>query len=477
MARGSVNAAPQESTAATLMSCTQPAGRVCSLDRRWLEWGKPRQFTQPIRPSPMMRIRPYIFVLVLVSLLDACGGGREPGPRRPALAKAYVGAQTLPLRKELSAHSEVVTTGKFGEKVDILRRLRMSMLIRTADNKSGWVDARMLIREQEMEMLEQLKRDYKSTPSMGTARPYDELNIHTSPSRGSPTLETIKEQESVEVLGHRVALRTAYLPTAVPPSLKGKKKKGKREELPMDELPAPKPPPLPADWQAATRPAPTEPNPDERKKMRRDAVKNAFLLKGEQDRRANPLGPTYDDWSLVRTPTGQVGWALATALVMALPDDILQYAQRQRITSFFRLGEVSDPEKGTKGTWFWTTSSRKGQTHQFDAMRLFLFNTKRHRYETAFQLKDQIGYFPVEVTGVKEGKPQISVILEDGGGQCWRRRFVYENNRLRLLDQVKVQKPRQPQAPEDLPVTSIPDPPEDEEQTWWGQTLKSLFGK
>jgi hypothetical protein len=188
-------------------------------------------------------------------------------------------------------------------------------------------------------------------------------------------------------------------------------------------------------------------------------------------------GPTYDDWSLVRTKNGHVGWALSSALVMALPDDILQYAQRQRITSFFRIGEVNDPEKGRKGIWFWTTSAKRGQPYQFDAMRLFVFNTKRHRYESAFNVKDQIGYFPVEVTGVAEGKPVIAVILEDGSGNCSRRRFVYENGRLRLLDQVKVDKPRQPQAPEDLPVMSIPEPAEDEEQTWWGQALKNLFGK
>ena len=419
------------------------------------------------------------FPTFLVCLLAACGGGPQPGEaRRPALGRAYVGAQNLPLRKELSAHSEVVATAKFGERVDILRRVRMAMLVRTAADQSGWVDARMLIRDKEMEMLEQLKRDYKDTPSMGAARPYDSLNVHTSPSRGSPTVEQLKETETVQVLGHRVALRTAYQPTAMPAALR-KKMKGKRDStLELEELPTPRAPMPPREWQNMFRASSEEPDREEqRKKARRGAVKNSLLLKGEQDRKRASMGPVYDDWSLVRTPSGQVAWALSSALVMALPDEILQYAQRQRITAFFQIGEVADAEKGRKGTWLWTTSSRRGQPFQFDAVRLFLFNTKRHRYETAFQLKEQIGYFPVEVTGVKEGRPQIAVILEDGGGHCWRRRFVYENGRLRLLDQVKVPKPRQPQAAEDLPVTSIPEPPEDEEQTWWGQTLKGLFGK
>lgn len=434
----------------------------------------------PPHRMPMKRSLASTLILSLLLLLAACGdAGRDPakGPRRPALARAFVGAQTLALRKDLSVHSEVVTTAQFGEKVEILRRIRMSMQVRNAAEQVGWVDARMLIREQEMEMLEQIKRDYKETPSMGAAKPYDVLNVHTSPSRGSPTLAQLKDTESVEVLGHRVALRAPYQPTALPPSLKAKKKSKRDETLQLDEPPPPAAPPVPREWQTLSKNVPSETEADERKKARRGPVKNAYLLKGEQDRKKAAMGPTYDDWSLVRTANGQVGWALASALVMSLPDDVLQYAQRQRITSFFQLGEVVDSEKGTKGTFLWTTSSRRGQPFQFDAIRLFLFNTKRHRYETAFQLKDQIGYFPVEVTGVKEGRPQIAVILEDGSGQCWRRRFVYENGRLRLLDQVKVQKPRQPQAPEDLPATSIPEPPEDEEQTWWGQTLKSLFGK
>ena len=427
----------------------------------------------------MKRHFPVALLLAAAYLLVACGSRPAQAPRIPALTKAYIGAKTLPLRKEISVHSEVAATGNFGDKVDILRRQRMMMLVRLPNEQSGWVDARMLIRAQEMEALDQLAKDYKSTASMGAARAYDVLNVHTSPSRGSPSLDQIKDEETVDVLGHRVSLKAPYQPTVMPPgALRKKKRKGKGDLPDLDEPPPPKPPPPPAGWVTLSHPQEeVEETPEQRRKTKRGPVKNAFLLKAEQDSKKASMGPVYDDWSLVRTKSGRVGWVVSSALVMNMPEEVLQYAQRQRITSFFKLGEVQDAEKGAKGIWFWTTSAKRGQPFQFDAMRLFTFNTKRHRYETIFQQKDQIGYFPVEVSGISEGKPQISVIVEDGSGQCWRRRFRFEAGRLRLLDQVRVQKPRQPQAPEDLPITSIPEPAEDEEQTWWGKTLKGLFGK
>jgi len=404
----------------------------------------------------------------------ACGGGAgQREVRAPALARAHVGAKTLVMRKELGQYAEVSGQSVFGEKVDILRRSRMSAQIRNAAGQVGWVDGRMLIREQEMELLEQLKRDHQNTPSMGSARAYDVLNLHTSPSRGAPTLDQLKDTDPVEVLGHRVALRAPYQPTALPAPPK-KKKKGAKDGDDLDAPPAPRPPPPPANWLTLSKQEAVAEAPEE-KKARRGGVRNSLLLKAEQNRKKPSV--TFEDWSLVRTKAGVVGWVRTTALVMALPEDVLQYAQRQRITSYFHLGDVHDAEKGKKGIWFWTSISRSGQAFQFDAMRLFVFNTKRHRYETAFQMKDQVGYFPIEVTGVAEGQPRIAVILEDGSGQTWRRRFRYENGRLLQVDQVQVQKPRQPQALEDLPATSIPEPPEDEEQTWWGQIFKNLFGK
>ena len=66
----------------------------------------------------------------------------------------------------------------------------------------------------------------------------------------------------------------------------------------------------------------------------------------------------------MRTADKKVGWVLARNLYMGIPDDVAQYAEGQRISSYFDLGAVEDEEKGTKHNWLWTTSS-KAQTVRF----------------------------------------------------------------------------------------------------------------
>ena len=64
-----------------------------------------------------------------------------------------------------------------------------------------------------------------------------------------------------------------------------------------------------------------------------------------------------DDWSLVRTQDGKVGWVLTRALSMAIPDEVAQYAEGHRITSYFALGHIEDGDS-VKNNWLWTTITK-----------------------------------------------------------------------------------------------------------------------
>ena len=45
-----------------------------------------------------------------------------------------------------------------------------------------------------------------------------------------------------------------------------------------------------------------------------------------------------EDWTLLRTKGGDIGWALTRNLLISIPDDVGQYAEGRRITSDFDLG-------------------------------------------------------------------------------------------------------------------------------------------
>ena len=86
-----------------------------------------------------------------------------------------------------------------------------------------------------------------------------------------------------------------------------------------------------------------------------------------------------------RTRAGDASWALARMLVMAIPDEVAQYAERHRITAYLPLGEVRDSEHNeTRQNWLWTTVSGNQRPYEFDSFRVFVWSVKRHRYETAY---------------------------------------------------------------------------------------------
>ncbi|MBZ5583141.1 MAG: hypothetical protein LAQ30_13240, partial [Acidobacteriia bacterium] len=157
-----------------------------------------------------------------------------------------------------------------------------------------------------------------------------------------------------------------------------------------------------------------------------------------------PAPVPVDDWSLVRTRGGQSGWALTRALIMAIPDDVAQYAEGHRIVSYFPLGDVQDGDQ-TKHNWLWTTLAGGPQGYDFDSFRVFIWSLRRHRYETAYIERNLQGYSPVLLKEVELGAgprakgeaaiqkyPGFSICVQKADGQRYRREFAFLTNIVRF---------------------------------------------
>jgi hypothetical protein len=137
-----------------------------------------------------------------------------------------------------------------------------------------------------------------------------------------------------------------------------------------------------------------------------------------------------DDWSLVRTSDGKVGWVLTRPLSMAIPDDVAQYAEGHRITSYFPLGQVND--NGTvKNNWLWTTIVKGGQPYEFDSFRVFVWSLRHHRYETAYIERNVVGHYPVQVINTG-ATPSFSVIVEGQDDRLYRKTYAFDSYRIHL---------------------------------------------
>lgn len=398
-----------------------------------------------------MHHRCFRILAPAVCLLAACR--TEPEKAR-AIGEAFVGPAMLALRSDLSARSEQVATLRHGEKLEVLQMRRRFLKVRNLGGVEGWVDGRYLLSTGQMAEMERASARAANAPSQGRATVYEILNVHTEPNRQSPSPHQIAPGVSVDVLEHMVAPRIPYQPGMTPlitsapkssaPRKVRKKTKGQSQEEKAgeEETLGPPPPPMP--------PAPKLPeNWEELSKLQ---------LPG-----SNPA-LKYDDWSLIRLPDRKVGWVLTRMLIMAIPDEVAQYAEGKRITAYFPLGELRDGDQ-TKHHWLWTTISEPLQQHDFDSFRIFIYNARRHRYETAYIEHDVRGYHPVLTMPVEviQNKKTVqaagfSLVTEDKAGQRWRRTFAFQGYRLRTVKKEAVAGRVQP-SPASVDSAQILPPP------------------
>jgi len=191
-----------------------------------------------------------------------------------------------------------------------------------------------------------------------------------------------------------------------------------------------------------------------------------------------------EDWSLIRTKDGKAGWVLTTKLSMLIPDEVAQYADGRRITSYFKLGDAKNAEQ-QKFHWLWTTIAKGQENYEFDQIRVFIFNTRRNRYETAYIERNVTGYFPVtrqpvEVTNRKETYtvPGFSVIIEGDDGQLIRKTYAFEGYRVRMIKKEpwkRLSETDQAKPLEDLMQSNAPAPEQTLTQPgWWERTKQKL---
>lgn len=373
------------------------------------------------------------------------------------------------MRSELSNSSATIATLKHGERLEVLQTRRRLVKVRNMGTSEGWVDSRFLLSTQQMADLQQTIIAASKLPSLGKATVFDALNMHTEPNRQSPSPFQIPAGGSVEVVAHKLQERAPYLQsvdkliTTPKPSIAPRKKKAKgkgkskKEELPDEEVvvpppPMPAPPRLPENWQELSK---TE-------------------FEEEKSLRA-------DDWSMVRLQDKKAGWVLSRMLYMSIPDEVAQYAQGKRITSYFSLGKIQDEEK-VKEHWMYTLAKPRSNA-DFDSVRVLIYTAKRHRYETVFRDNDLKGFFPVlqSTVSVTENKktmdvPGFSYIVEDENGDRWKKTYAFLSTRVKAISKESLGKPRIEFGPMSIP-SALPPPPPPEIKKSWIARVRSLVGK
>ena len=406
-------------------------------------------------------------------ILSSCAEERQ------TLGQAFVAPQTLTVRSQISMKSGSVTTLKHGDKVLIIDIQRKMVKIETAAGSDGWVDSSDLLSNEQWRQIQNDREKQRALPSQGAATAFEVLNIHIEPTRRSPAIAQIPEGGPVDLLGRmRVPKNAEPMKTASlvverpPPSKRPRKEQQIRMGFRPPKPPAPKPP---ANWKELSAEridgvqTPLEIEAEKKKAARELAAKNAIEAK-------KPV--VMEDWTLVRTKKGETGWALTRNLLIGVPDEVAQYAEGKRITSYFELGAVTDEEKGLKHHWLWTTLSGTDPV-DFDSWRVFIWNLHHHRYETSYRQRDLSGYFPVDVDPAEGKGRTFHIVTKDDDEKFRKRTYTFDGTLVHLTGTEDLSGAPSVTGTQGKPVNGI-DTKKLESKlrpSWFRRQLNALTGK
>jgi len=301
--------------------------------------------------------------VLVLGVLTLASCGRG---RHRVLEVAYVSAPQATLRDQVAAIYNRVGTVKNGERVEIVDREKRFARVRTASGIEGWMEQRFLVDQKTFDGLQKLTQDSQNDPVQAPGVLRNETNLHITPGRESDHLYQLATGAKVAILKRAVAEKqTGAAPVAKPIAAK-----------PGGKAPA---------------------------------------------------SPVLEDWWLVRDDQGRVGWVLARMVDIDVPLDIAQYAEGQRFVAFFALNEVQDGEKKVAQYLCLLTEPHDGSPYDYDQVRVFTWNVRKHRYETAYREHRLDGVLPVTVSKDdfdKEGTLPIFILrVRDESGNVSERKY------------------------------------------------------
>jgi hypothetical protein len=137
--------------------------------------------------------------------------------------------------------------------------------------------------------------------------------------------------------------------------------------------------------------------------------------------------PAMEDWWLVRASGGHAGWLLARMVDVDIPLEVGQYAEGQRIVAYFVLNHVEDDGRKVPQYLVLLTEPKDGMPFDYNQIRVFTWNSKRDRYETAYRERRLNGVLPVragtQMLGDEGTLPVFTLRVQDASGKVSERTF------------------------------------------------------
>lgn len=292
-------------------------------------------------------------LLVGLFMLQGCGRLVPHTPRE----YVYVWARGTYLRDRVAAVSNRIAEVTNGQRLQVVEHGRRFLKVRTDRNEVGWIEDHSVIDQATYDSFAQLAKANAGDPVVGTAVLRDDYWLRNAPGRTSDRFYLLPENDKLQLL-KRASVPKPTPPQALPQAL----------EKPVSRTNPGTPPP--------------------------------------------PPPPNLEDYWLIRDSGGRVGWVRARTLDEDVPDAIAGLAEGQKIVGAYVLRKVNDPGANVPGNQVpeylaMLSQWKDGLPYDFDQVRVYTWNTKKHRYETAYRERNLAGYLPVTVAEASPGNNEM----------------------------------------------------------------------
>ena len=318
-------------------------------------------------------------VFLAASILCSLAGCSGKGGSSDSAEYAYVAVTEAGLRDHVATFYNKTGVVHNGERVRILERMQSKrfLRVRSPRGEEGWVQERYLADQPTFDQFQRLAEQYKSSPAQATATTEEQVKVHVLPGRKTAYLYLLNEKQKVDMLQRQAVDRNAP-----PLQLKDEKQKD------ADDA------------------------PDEDK------------VKGD----SSDVPAVREDWWLVRDAQMRVGWVLGRTLYLQVPEEIAQYSEGQRIVAAYPLDEVQDEGKKVP-EYLVLFTEKEGLPYDYSQARVFTWNTRKHRYETAYRERELAGVLPVTLGRQefeKEGNLRTFVLrMKEDDGSVRERTYKF----------------------------------------------------
>jgi SH3-like domain-containing protein len=286
-------------------------------------------------------------------------------PKREYLGEAYVSERSTTLWSSVAQVREPIDVLHYGDRVDVMARRNDSAKVRTVSGAIGWVDARLLLEPVLWQRSVKLLNAAKAMPVQARGRTKVQTNLRVEPGRTEARLYQFGRGVPVEVVARAVA-----------------------------------------DWVQVS---------DERENNEAQETKKEdwFLVRGLATRPPGEVSARSSESNTTTQPGDQTvpiaGWVVARFVELDLPDAVREgmASANVRAIAWFELNRVTTPS-GDKAQYLVAgTRSAEGQPCDFTVLRVYTWNQKRTRYETAFIENNLCGQMPIRQDKGPKGEPEF----------------------------------------------------------------------